>query len=120
MCSVVFTGNTWMGWVVGWVLIFDSTGWRVLVVSWLGYGLFFGCDYLRRQEKHINRKVYILLFGEYHVNILVGIVLCLLFFGNCLGYVLLYPLVFLINIVTRCMYLGVCSLYLIPAVIAGC
>ena len=57
-----------------------------------------------RHEKHINRESYILLFGEYHVNILVGIVLCLLFFGNCIGYVLLYPLVFLINIVTRCMY----------------
>ena len=48
---------------MGWVLVFGNTGCRVLVVGWLGLGCFLVSDYLRRQEKHINRKVYILVVG---------------------------------------------------------
>ena len=60
-------------------------------------------DYLWRHEKHINRESYILrggrypvillvgisytpcFFGKYRVSMVVGIVLCLLFFDGCLG-----------------------------------
>ena len=60
---------------MGWVLIFDSTGCRVLVVGWLGFGLFFVGDYLWRHEKHINRESYILLVGKYPVILLVDVML---------------------------------------------
>ena len=36
-------------------------------------GLFLVCDYLWRQEKHINRESYILLVGKYPVILLVDI-----------------------------------------------
>ena len=36
-------------------------------------GLFLVCDYLWRQEKHINRESYILVVGKYRVNMMVGI-----------------------------------------------
>ena len=61
---------------MGWMLVFDSTGWRVLVGSWLGLRCFLGCDYLWRHEKHINRKVYILRGGGS------GLFLGYLFFGD--------------------------------------
>ena len=53
-------------------IVFGSDGWS----SWVGYtpsqpleisadwGCFLVGDYLWRQEKHINRKVYILVVGE--------------------------------------------------------
>ena len=82
------------------------------MVEWYGLELFFVCDYLWRHEKHINRESYIFrdgvypvsmlvdcflypfVFRKYAVGMLVGIISYLLFFGNRLGYVVLYPLIF--------------------------
>ena len=72
---------------------------------WLGVGLFLRCDYLWRQEKHIKGKVYIFRVGEYHVILLVDVMLYPLFFGNRLGDVVSYPLIFLIIIVLICQVL---------------
>ena len=58
---------------MSWVLIFDSTGCRVLVEDWLDLECFLVCDYLWRQEKHINRESYILLIGEYLVSMAVNV-----------------------------------------------
>ena len=59
------------GWVDG-CGMFGVNRW-CLVEGWLEYGLFFGSDYLRRQEKHINGESYIFRCVGYPVILWVGI-----------------------------------------------